>query len=243
MQPVNNWQDVRAIADALGFLNVRIIGDATLTTGDDVAGLRIVGQDPALSTLTIETGADVTASQFAELTLTGVLDGDSVIRDCVILPPLSFVEGTIRQCLLETGTITLNGSADVNFLDCWSGVAGPSTPIIDYNGSGRNLIIRNLSGGVRLQNKTGSDNVSVDLVSGQLILDASVTAGTFRVAGTGKLTDNSTGTTIDSTGLISNTSLASAVWNSLTADHQIAGTFGEYVRKKLLSVVGFLGLK
>lgn len=32
-------------------------------------------------------------------------------------------------------------------------------------------------------------------------------------------------------------------WNAQTSDYQASGSFGEFVRKKLLTVVGFLGLK
>ena len=37
--------------------------------------------------------------------------------------------------------------------------------------------------------------------------------------------------------------ISAAVWDVMWSEHQLPGTFGEYVRKKLLSVVGFLGLK
>ena len=201
------------------------------------------GDDPDLSLITLDSGADVSQSQFRHAEITGVLDGGSIIRECRIRPPLTFVEGTLTQCLIEAGTITLSGSEDVHILDCWSGVAGLSTPIIDYGGSGRNLILRNWSGGIEIQNKTGADAVSIDLTAGQVVLDSTVTAGTFRVAGVGRLVDNSTGTTINDEGLINKSSIAAGVWDSLLSAHQVVGSFGEYVGKKLLSIGKFLGLK
>jgi hypothetical protein len=33
------------------------------------------------------------------------------------------------------------------------------------------------------------------------------------------------------------------VWNAAKTDHEVAGSFGEWVGKKLLTVSGFLGLK
>ena len=243
IQPVDNFQDAKAIADLLGLPDIRIVGDAQLLAGDDVAGFRIVGTDPALTTVEILSSADVTASQFLNCTVTGVLDGDSVIRDCVIQPPLTFVEGTLTSCVIESGTITLSGTADVNLLDCYSGVAGLGTPVIDYNGAGRNLILRNYSGGIEIENKTGADEVSIDLVSGQVILDASVTAGTFRIAGNGRLVDNSTGTTINTDGLVSTQETAAAVWNSLINDYTNNGTFGEFIARRLLTVAKFFALR
>ena len=37
--------------------------------------------------------------------------------------------------------------------------------------------------------------------------------------------------------------IAAAVWDAQTADHLIAGSFGQYVKKKLLSTAKFIGLR
>lgn len=37
--------------------------------------------------------------------------------------------------------------------------------------------------------------------------------------------------------------IAAAVWNAVTSAHLSAGTFGEYIQKKLLSLSQFIGLK
>lgn len=243
LQPVNNFPDAVAIGDALGIVEIQVLGDATLDTGDDVSGFLLRGQDEELTLITINAGANVLESQFRDASITGTLDGDSALKDCVIIPPLSFIEGTIKKCLIEVGTITLAGSNDVTILDCWSGVAGLSTPIIDFNGSGRDLVMRNWSGGIQINNKNGADNVSIDLTSGQIILDSTVTAGTVRVAGVGQLTDNSSGTTVNSEGLMNNASIAAAVWNAVVASYAAVGSFGEYVGKKVLTVQKFIGLK
>jgi hypothetical protein len=44
-----------------------------------------------------------------------------------------------------------------------------------------------------LRNKTGTDSVSIDLNSGQVIIDSDVTNGSIVIRGVGKLTNNSTG--------------------------------------------------
>ena len=49
------------------------------------------------------------------------------------------------------------------------------------------------------------------------------------------LSRSSTGTSISEA--------LSAVWDAQVEDYQVAGSFGEYVRRKLLSVTAFLGLK
>ncbi len=47
----------------------------------------------------------------------------------------------------------------------------------------------------------------------------------------------------NSAGLIVVTNDPGLIWDELLADHVLAGSFGEWVGKKLLSVVKFLGLK
>lgn len=243
LQPLNNVNDAVSVAQALGFREIIIIGNYTFTTGDDVTGLKITGTDIDQSLFTLESAAVLNQAQFNNASITGVLDGGCVLSDCEIIPPLSFVEGTVRRCLIEAGTITLSGSEDVHILDSWSGVAGLATPIINYGGSGRNLVIRNWSGGIEIQNKTGADPVSIDLVAGQIVLDSTVTAGSFRVAGNGRLVDNSTGTTVNKVGLVNNDSIAEAVWSALVSAYQTAGSFGQLVGRKLLTISKFIGLK
>jgi hypothetical protein len=70
---------------------------------------------------------------------------------------------------------------------------------------------------VRLLNKTGSAPVSIDLNSGQVVLESTVTAGEVVIRGIGKLTDNSQGATVKAGDLIQGS--------------------------KLLTVAKFLGLK
>jgi len=188
LAPVDNFQDAKTIADALGFTKIRVVGDATLDTGDDLDGFILEGDDPQLSTITVNPGASVLATQFRQCTLTGTLDGNSVVKNSVIQPPLNFVEGTVRECVIEAGTITLGGSSDANFIDCKSGVAGQATPIIDYGGSGRDLIVRDWTGGLELRNKTGADAASLD-VNGQVIVAASCTVGPIVIRGSAKVTD------------------------------------------------------
>jgi hypothetical protein len=72
-------------------------------------------------------------------------------------------------------------------------------------GTGQSLGMRNYNGGIKLTNKIGTDAVSIDMGSGQVVVDSTVTnTDNFFVRGVARLIDNSTGTTkIDSVGLLS----------------------------------------
>ena len=131
----------------------------------------------------------------------------------------------------------------MNILDCWSGVAGTASPTVDCGGSGRDLLMRNYAGGIELTNKSGTDDVSIDLSSGQVTLDSTITNGTIVVRGTGNLTDNSIGATVITDGLLNQHEISSAVWDDLIADHQSAGSFGEFIVRRLLTVAKFFSLR
>lgn len=121
-----------------------------------------------------------------------------------------------------------------------------------FRGEGQDLAIRNYNGGITLTNKTGSENVSIDLNSGQVILTNTVTSGVVVVVrGVGKLIDESgdiihtgtwNGVTIYNE-TISPHATADAVWDRQTSDNQASGSFGELVSKKLLTLAKYLGLK
>ena len=194
-QPVNNFTDALTIAQTRGFLTFYVVGDATIDSANNYTDYRFIGQGQNLSTFTLAAAANFTNASFEEATCTGTLDGDSHIENCII-DDLTFVSGVISNCILNPGTITLGGSQTAHFINCASGVPGVSTPIIDCGGSGQPLALRNYNGGIELENKTGSDSVSIDLNSGQIVLDSTVTNGTIVCRGVGKLTDNSSGATV-----------------------------------------------
>jgi len=130
--------------------------------------------------------------------VTGVLDNQSTLVNCMA-EDLEIRNGELRGCTLM-GTITKNtvggGNATASIVDCWSGVAGVGTPILDMGGAGGTLSMRGYHGGITLRNKTGPESASIDLASGQVILEATVTGGTVVVRGVGKLLDSSVGATV-----------------------------------------------
>jgi hypothetical protein len=209
--PVNNFTDALSIASEKGFGVFYVIGDATVDSSGDYRGLIFVGESQTKTELDIDTNAQVDGCEFYDATVIGTLDGDAKLKNCTI-GTLNYINGIIEQCLLEVGTITLGGSAEAHFLDCWSGVAGSNTPIIDMGGSGQELSLRNYNGGIKLVNKSGSDPVSIDLNSGHIILDSTITNGTVVIRGIGKLTDNSQGADIDIQDFVNPGTLADRVW-------------------------------
>ena len=180
-QPVNNFTDALSIASTRGLSKFYIIGNASLTglTFDEFV---FEGQSTSRTTITIDSSASVIASEFTNCTVTGVLDGNSVIENAVA-QDLNFVDGVVRNSGL-IGDITLSGSSTLQLLDCYEGSL--VRPCLDFGGAGTGLIVTNWNGAICLKNKTGSEAAFLDLASGDIQIDNDVVNGSITLRGVGK---------------------------------------------------------
>ena len=218
-KPVDNIDDAFAIAEYRGFPTFFVNGDLHLTASvPNLTGYRFIGDGMDRTVITIDANAVVIDCEYRDASITGTLDGNSRLVNCHI-DDLVYVKGYVEQCVLAPAIITLGGSDEAHFLDCWSGVPGTDTPTINMGGSGQSLALRNYNGGIKLINKNGSDSVSIDLNSGQIILDSTVTAGTIVCRGIGKLTDNSVGANVLSDDLLNKENIENTVWDANLNDH------------------------
>lgn len=197
--PVNNMPDALMIAIERGlpafYLNDEHI---TIDSGLDYSEYVFVGASKSRTHVTVDSDANVENCEFFDCHLLGTLDGNAKLKDCV-LSDLDYIHGYVELCVLQTGTIILGGDQEAHFLDCWSGVPGTDTPVIDLGGSGQALSLRNYNGGIKLINKTGPEKVSVDLNSGQVKIDlTTVTNGQIVIRGVGKVVNSSNGALLQS---------------------------------------------
>jgi hypothetical protein len=180
-QPVNNMADALLIAQARGLSKFFISGNITLST-DTFDNFVFEGQSTARSTITINSSASVISSEFTNCTVTGVLDGNSVIENAVA-QDLDFVDGVVRNSGL-IGDITLSGASTLQLLDCYEG--SQIRPCLDFGGAGTGLIVTNWNGAICLKNKTGPEAAFLDLASGDIEIHNDVTDGTITLRGVGK---------------------------------------------------------
>jgi len=195
--PVDNITDALALATALGIRSFKLRGPVTLPSAfpraiwEAVAGGGTL--DPA--------GFDVGGGIFIRVGLTGVVNvttGDIFGFQTSLLGPVSGLTGVLVDPGLS-GTITA-GAGVLTIASGASLVPGVLTPIIDLNGVA-SLNLRNYSGGLDLRGSTaGGQNSSIEIVAGQVILDASNTLGTIAVRGWPDLINNSAGATINLAG-------------------------------------------
>jgi len=115
-------------------------------------------------------------------------------------------------CALKSA-LTLTAASDYFMHDCYSGVAGSGTPLIDFGAvANTNLNMRRYSGGVQVNNKdgTGTDLMSLE-GDGQLVVDSTSGGaislrGNFRVTNTGGATITYDDTTREVASLITSVS-------------------------------------
>jgi len=195
-RPSNNWPDTRSIADIFGINRIRCLGSATLDSAADFDGFEFISDNPIQHTTVIQPDASVFGCIFSNSTVTGVLDGDNVIRDASVFD-LVAISGEMRRVSL-LGEVSVESGGLLTMMDCHSGVAGGGvgqTALINMSGDG-SLRNSNYTGGVELTNVTGGGDISMD-VNGRVIVAASCTAGDIYIRGANCfIVDNSTGTCV-----------------------------------------------
>ncbi len=191
-----------------GFNELRFIGNHTLGLGDDVTGFTLVGSNPMRTLLTLGDEAIIANVEIREATLTGTLDGNATVRECV-LGTIDYFSGYVHHSVLTSAVITLGNNAVALFLHCYSGVPGSGTPTINMGGSGQSLGLRNYNGGIKLTNRTGTDGVSLDMNAGQAIIGSDFTGDPAYIRGAYKVTVEAGGTEPDMEGRVADYNLTS----------------------------------
>jgi len=228
IKPVNNFPDAMLIAAERGFKTFFVVGDALVDSGGSYTSMMFVGDSIAQSQIEISIDADVTSCEFYDMYLSGTLDGNSTVKDCRV-GDLNYINGVVESSLLGPGTVVLGGSEDAFFNNCRCGVAEVNNPpIVDCGGSGQDCSILGYSGAVKIINLTGSNYVTIELNSGHVVLDSTITAGHIRISGVGTYEDNATSyDSLDIEGLISKDTVADAVLNTSLIGYENANTVAE----------------
>lgn len=185
--PCKHMPEALDIANEQNINAFSILTDEEIGDGLDFTGKTFIGASKTKVTLTLLESANLDDVEFYDATLTGKLDGETEVKNCRI-GTITYFAGYIESCELIEGIISLGGGAVANFLDCWTGLGG--TPVIDMGGSGQALVMKNLNGSTKIQNKNGPEEVIINLDDGLFIIDlTTVTEGRIVVTGTGNVVD------------------------------------------------------
>lgn len=231
--PVKNLADAVFIANQRGLVTIRVVGHLTIDSGDYSQGFIFKGDSQETSSVTIAPAANVLTCEFNNLAVSGVLDGVTVLRDCSI-GAVSGYNGLMVHCGVTGPVTTTDDTKVAEFLDCFSEVpgGGPGAfPYIQFDGSGgSDLVIRGWKGGLGLRDQTRNDFVaSLDVESGRVTVDDTVTHGDITVRGSAEIFDNSIGSTEVSDKTLEALT-AGYVWDETLINHTDPGSFGEQVQ-------------
>ena len=184
--PSNNMPDTLVIAQNNGIGEIQI--QNTHTVIDDVSNKILSGLSHVTTSIDIGFDAICSKTIFRDLILTGFLDGDSEITNCVV-NDIVYFNGHIHNSSLS-GTIYLGGSKSAKITHC-SMLEFSSPVVIDCGGSGQDAVIDNYSGGITITNLTGNATIGLGINGGVVILDATCIDGTIIIQGNYELVDNS----------------------------------------------------
>lgn len=267
--PIKTCAQAMVLAEERGFKKIYFLNDFSIND-HTMSGYDMVGLDFRRTVLTIGSGLVWAGGSISKCKVQGTFANNSyVLIEDAEIANLNNITLNAKDCIL-TGTIELNNASTSNLFNCIDGVPGSGTPIIQVNDC-VNLGIWGYIGGIKLTNIiTVGTNISFNAPTGRLIVDSSDTVGSIIARGVGSIVGTTGGTTITQTDLLNRDVIADSVWDEATAGHITAGTtgkaltdagaagnpwstpvvgntsagsFGELVGKKLLTIAKFLGLK
>lgn len=247
--PVDNWDDALSIATTRNFDSYNLDGvlnfsgttvvtsGGTTVTPINLSNTQWYGASPTISEIYVETTPlYVPGSTFDRMGINGTLSGKTTLNSCVIR--IDGFQGIANDCGLNGDIGIASGdNLDITFRDCFSLIAGTSTPNIDFSQvSNSGASFRGYNGGLQINNFGQGNNLSLDISTGNIVLDSSCTGGTIVVRGLSNLIDNSgSGCTVVTNGLLDpsdiftsgNTqTISDAVWDTIV-NNPNPGSYGQ----------------
>lgn len=194
--PVNNLSDAKTIANDLGISNYHIYGtvdfdvelhDSTVFGGNayDIVNLMNV---------------NLSGCTFNECIVGGQYTGSIKVNNSELLTNLQGMEGHYYNCGIR-GNLFFNDNITSSMIDCYSLVPGTSSPQL-FLGENINLSIRKYSGGLGIYDCGSGTTSTIEFLAGNCRILTGNTAGNIVVRGIASFTNQSSGTTINTSGLL-----------------------------------------
>ena len=192
--PVDNWTDAVIIANRMHIEDFTCNHANVIGAGVDLTGMSIKGGNAMRSSIDIHLDADCSKLEIRDTLVTGTLDGDTLLRECLI-DGINYFNGMIHECAFTPTPIKLAGTSAAMIMVCKWYASSASPAVIDCDHQPTPLILSDWVGSLIIKNRT-VDAMSSILFSGKIVIDESCTAGTFNLAGIGEVINNSTGTCV-----------------------------------------------
>lgn len=241
--PFNNLTDAVDSAEALGLTGLVVLADIAIDR--QLKNFLITGV--GLPTVDFN-GQTLTGSKFLQCRVQGTFIDPIIAEECVLLNGAS-LNGYYQNCALDGDLVCVDGSQVV--MDSgMSNIAGLGRPSVSMNASGTcKLSVRGHRGGFDLKDcNQVTDEATIEVNPGSTSVASSCTQGVIVLRGVGLSQINTTADIITDEMVHSILPaeillIAAAVWDYTTAAAAAAGSMGEFVVKKLLTFIQFLGQK
>lgn len=196
-QPVSNVVDAKTIATNRGISDIRIYGTTIFNV--DLENFIVYGGN--ITDVIVFQGVSVDNTTFEKCVLTGAYNGYIVAEVCQLMPGLTGLNGTFKDCALA-GTLYASTGASINILNCSSVVPGIGYPAVVLSSGVNTLSLRKYSGGFGLDGANSSTTVTMEFLAGRCYINSGCTGGTIIVRGIAGLVDSSSGATVNDDNLI-----------------------------------------
>jgi hypothetical protein len=212
-RPVNNLSDALLIAETRGFSDLFFLSNYSFGITDYVNGYRLLGNGKEDTEFVFENPNTIASASLHNSKVSGTLGGVTYIHNCHIsnfgateVPsPPCYTPLIVENCLIS-GEIEIpsNYSGTITAINCWAATDSTTSEefTIDMNYGVTNLVFRNFTGTMTVKKNSSDNFIYINLVSGKIILDETVTGGEFVITGVGTIQDDSTGASVNVDGLI-----------------------------------------
>lgn len=206
INPVNNISDAVSLANQYNFNKIHFISDFTFTSSDSISGFQIIGEGESKNILTFNSGSSVSNCEILHCKVTGDIDGCISFFNCLIdnVTLNNSNSIVIKNCYFKsTQTIDSTFSSNISIIDSWTTEIN-SICLFNLNSSSANLIFRDLKGQFNISGVTDSNClVEVNKVDGSSVtILSSCTGGQINLTGLIGLIDQSSGSSVLTTGII-----------------------------------------
>lgn len=182
--PVSNVQDAVSIALEKGFDTLAFLSDVVLGAGDNVSNMLLEGISQITNHLDMGFDASCFRTRFKHFTITGILDGESIVEDCIV-DDIVYFSGHIMNSSLNN-RVSTGGTGIAKFTGCAMNNFADAPPEIDC-GAGGDVMFVEYTGHVFFTHLSDPNNrVGVGLSSGKVIVDSTCTDGYLGANGIGE---------------------------------------------------------
>lgn len=228
--PVNNFHDAILLAAKHNVSAFKGKGTLILSSAETVVGAEFLGLSPAQSSFDFGNYLTFDYLTCKNMKLKGTCTGNLDTFNCEHDEILAY-KGTARDGTYRNININSFGTG-LSILYNPAFVGSDNAPVIlDLNSTGVTLGIENGTGAVKIVNLGPDDTVYINMTSGSVELDNTVT-GIVRLYGTAVLIDNTTTATVENN-MVSKGAITDSIFNAPMSTYNTIGTFGNWIKKIL----------